>query len=235
MLTARTPARTRAPRRGAARGLSLVELLIGSAVGLIVIGGALTLFVQNVVGSRHMLVETRLNQDMRTALDLVTRDLRRAGYWGNAIQGTTLVGAAAGTAANPYSPVSADDSNQAVEYRFSRDAAENNAVGNNEQFGFRIHDGRLQMQTASGDWNDLTDRRAMTVTAFAATPTQTTLHLGSLCPRACAAGTPNCPTITVRSFAVTMSATSGSDDQVKRTMRGAVRLRNDQLAGVCPA
>jgi len=31
-------------------------------------------------------------------------------------------------------------------YRFSRDANENNALDGNEQFGFRIQNGALQMQ-----------------------------------------------------------------------------------------
>ena len=71
-------------RRGQ-RGLSLVELLVGLALGLLVVaGGAALLARQHLREHRALLLEARLMQDLRTAADLVARDLRRAGYWGDA-------------------------------------------------------------------------------------------------------------------------------------------------------
>ena len=58
--------------------------MVGVAVGLFVAGGAAKLFVDNLSNNRRMLVETRINQDLRAATDLIARDLRRAGYWRNA-------------------------------------------------------------------------------------------------------------------------------------------------------
>ena len=66
------------------RGLSIVELLIGLAIGLFIVGGAIKLFVDNLTNNRRLLLETRVNQDLRAAADLIARDLRRAGYWRNA-------------------------------------------------------------------------------------------------------------------------------------------------------
>ena len=65
-------------RRGS-RGLSLIELMVAVAIGLFLVSGAMTLFVSNVVSSRRLSVETRMNQEMRAAADLIARDVRRAG------------------------------------------------------------------------------------------------------------------------------------------------------------
>ncbi len=217
-----------------ARGLSLIELLVGMVVGLFIVGGALTLFVRNVVGSRQLLTETRLNQDLRSAMDLVTRDLRRAGYWGNAINGTIAIGTTAVTAANPYSTVTSSGSE--VTYDFSTDLVENNALNasGDEQFGARLNGAAIQLQTSSGTWTDITDPRSLTITAFTITPTNTVLDLGTFCVKTCAAGSPGCPTVTVRSFSIAVTGQSVRDANVQRSLRSIVRPRNDTLAGVCP-
>lgn len=208
--------------------------MVGVAVGLLVVSGALSLFARNIVGSRHLLTETRLNQDLRAATDVIARDLRRAGYWGNAIQGTIAIGAGSVTAQNPYAALSGSTEN-GFTYGFSRDNVENNVLDSAEQFGFRLNSGVLQMQTASGVWQDLTDGKTLSVSAFTVTPTVTTLSLGSLCPKNCGAGTPNCPTTTVRSFAIAITGSAVSDNTIVRSMNSTVRVRNDQLAGQCPA
>ncbi len=226
---------TRGPSARRARGLSLVELLVGVTVGLFIVGGALTLFARNVVGSRQLLAETRLNQDLRNATDLITRDLRRAGFWGNAIQGTIAIGATAVTTTNPYKALTSASSE--VTYEFSTDAVENNALNasGDEQFGARLNNGALQLQVSNGTWTDITDARSMTVTAFAITPTTTAIDLGGFCAKTCAAGTLNCPTVTMRSFTILVTGQSVSNANVQRSLRSTVRPRNDALDGVCPA
>lgn len=230
--------RFRRSPRGRSRGLSLVELMVGVAVGLIVVAGALSMTVQNLSGSTRLLADARFNQDLRAAVDLITRDLRRAGYWGNAIAGTQAVGATAVTTPNPYRGVTGSTAN-GFSYQFSRDqnAAENNALDTNERFGFRVQSGALQMRRDDGDWEDVTDTKVMTIATggLVITPSVTTVSLGNLCPRTCTAGTPNCPTTTVRSFAVTLTATGTGVRAAQRSLSTTVRLRNDQLDGACPA
>ena len=223
------------PRRSR-RGLSIVELLVGVAVGLLVVAGALSMSASNMGKSRQLLSDVRFNQDLRVAADLITRDLRRAGYWGAAISGTQAIGATSDTAQNPYSgaAVSGDG---VVQYRFSRDATENNTLDPNEQFGFRIHDGVLQMRADADGWRDVTDPKEMTVPSdgLSIVPTETEVPLGHLCPRICNPGTPNCPASKVRSYEIVLTATSATDAAVTRELRTTVRLRNDQLSGRCPA
>jgi prepilin peptidase dependent protein B len=61
------------------QGLSLVELMVGIAIGLVIVAAALFALTHHLRANRSLLVEARLAQDLRTAADLITRDLRRAG------------------------------------------------------------------------------------------------------------------------------------------------------------
>lgn len=62
------------------RGFSLVELLIAMAVGLVVLGVAFSIFtVQNKsLNNQEQLVE--LQQSVRAAMDMMSREVRMAGY-----------------------------------------------------------------------------------------------------------------------------------------------------------
>lgn len=64
------------------QGASLIELLIGVAVGLFVAAGALTMFMSAFSSSTQNLGMTHLDQQLRAAMDVMTRNMRRAGYNG---------------------------------------------------------------------------------------------------------------------------------------------------------
>ncbi len=61
------------------RGLSLVELMVGSAISLMVVAVALLALTHHLRGSQSLLLEARLMQDLRTTTELVAHNLRRAG------------------------------------------------------------------------------------------------------------------------------------------------------------
>lgn len=63
-------------------GFTLVELLVGMAIGLIVAGGAMAMFV-SIARSTSTIVQTnRMQQELREIGLVMTRDIRRAGYSG---------------------------------------------------------------------------------------------------------------------------------------------------------
>ena len=65
-----------------AQGFTLVELLVGMALGLIVAAGAMAMFV-SIARSTSTIVQTnRLQQELRSIALVMTRDIRRAGYSG---------------------------------------------------------------------------------------------------------------------------------------------------------
>jgi prepilin peptidase dependent protein B len=236
------------------RGLSIVELLVGVALGLFLVAGATTLFVTNLGNSRQLLLEARINQDLRATTDLITRDLRRAGYWGASLAGTTatVVGGISTTTPNPYRTITPGA--EIVEYAFSRDTVEDNTLANNENFGFqRVLNangvGVIQMKVGTGNWQTVTDPQAMDVTALNVTPTETNVDVRTACAVTCCsdadviAGTcvtrniaagASCPTIRVRQYAVALTANAVGNARVVRTLQTRVRPRNDEYSGVCP-
>ena len=233
---ARTSARHCAGRRGQ-RGFSLIEMMIGLAVGLFVLGGTLSVFVSNVTNSRRMLVEARLQQDLRAAADLITRDLRRAGYWGHALAGTVAVGSGSATTPNPYAAISSTASSVGYNYSAAANgtAVENDVLDAGEQFGFRIDaNGVVQMQTTATTWQDLTDKNVMKVTALSIDASASAaVPMGSVCATPMAPGAANSPYIVLRHYTLTLTAQAASDDRVTRQLRTRVKARNDAYVGAC--
>lgn len=64
------------------RGLSLVELLVGVAVGLLLLVGLSSVYVSTAKGGRTTTQVNQLSQEMRAVMDIMVNDIRRAGYWG---------------------------------------------------------------------------------------------------------------------------------------------------------
>lgn len=237
------------PRRH--RGLSLVEMLVGLTIGLFVLAAAFLGVTTSLRENRMLLLEARLQQDLRTAMDLVSRDIRRAGYWGNAQAGVWTTGVTAVTA-NPYATISimpgrpakvlstaavtvtATNPSTALDYTIAVDA--NNTVDNGETFNFRLQDGKIQMLISGGTWQDVTDPNTIFITGFTITPRVTWIPLYDQCLTACNPTTQNCPEVAIRS--VTVSLTGRPPDAstgVLRTLTSQVRLRNNQITGACPA
>lgn len=81
-------------RYASQRGFTLVELMVGVVVGLFVVLAASTIYLNSTSASRDSVYANRLNQDMRTIMDIMVADIRRAGYWASAATGND--------AANPF-------------------------------------------------------------------------------------------------------------------------------------
>ncbi len=219
------------------RGLSLIEMMIGLAIGLLVIAVAAAMLVGRIREHRALLVEARLMQDLRTSMDIVTRDLRRAGFWGDATAAMRATSTTSAGAANPYtalSPVS--DASDTVSFQLSRDASENNVVDDNEQFGFRLRKGVIEMLIGDGGWQALTDAGTMFVVSFEVVPSLQQTSLSDACIKPCDVSSAVCgPVQQVRNLAVAITARASADSKVVRSLTSQVRLRNDVILGACPA
>ena len=64
------------------QGLSLVELMVAITISLILLGGAVSLFVNNRINYQHNDNLSRLQENARFAMEFLVRDLRMAGYFG---------------------------------------------------------------------------------------------------------------------------------------------------------
>src|SRR5664279_4478155 len=148
------------------RGLSMIELLIGTAIGLVIVAAGTVVVMHHARENRVLVIEARLMQDLRSAADIVSRDLRRAGYWAAAASGVRSNDGSA-VVANPYAAVTPDAAaSDAVRLSFSRDASENDVVDSNEQFGFRLRNSAIELQLGDSNWQALTDPATLAVTAF---------------------------------------------------------------------
>jgi len=62
------------------KGFSLVELLVALVIGLFVAGIVTTMYISVLRANSTTVQLARLNQDLQAALDIMSRDIQRAGY-----------------------------------------------------------------------------------------------------------------------------------------------------------
>ena len=218
-------------RRRTSRGLSLVELMVGLALGLFIVATALFLLSEHLRENRNLLLQARLQQDLRTTLDLMSQHLHRAGFWGTPQAAIWQTDAT--PQSNPYAALA--PSNNSVLFYASRDAQENQQIDSNESLGFRLQQGVLQMRLGAGGWQSLTDPQVMQVTQLQIQPHIHEQSLADLCHRPCPPTSTTCPPRQqVRSVQVNLQASATHDTQMQRSLHTQVRLRNDVVVGSCP-
>jgi prepilin-type N-terminal cleavage/methylation domain-containing protein len=219
------------------RGLSLVELMVGMAVGLLVVAGAALVTSTQISDSRRLLLETQMQQDLRAAADIITRDLRRAGSWGytNLARDTVWSNASPAPSVNPYMGITLTGTPATeVGYSYYR------KTGTVGPFGFKLEGGVIKSYITGTSWQELTDSKVMTVTGFTVTPIDGP-PVKLPCPHDCPAGGTACfPTWTVRQLVVNISAQAVSDPAIVRSIRAVAKPRNDLLtpsamSQVCPS
>jgi type II secretory pathway component PulJ len=165
--------------------VSLVELLVGVAVGLFVVLGAIAIYVGTSKGGREILLVNRLNQDVRSIMDIMVGDLRRTGYSAQGPATGLNVFTTSGGAATDIR-VSGDADNRCILFAYDttwRNAggavvSNPGAVDNGIDFGgFRLQNGVVQAlrststSTTDADcaqlgWEDLNDTRVIRVTGL---------------------------------------------------------------------
>lgn len=245
--------RTPAPRQAAQRGLSIVEMMVGIAIGLIIVAASTLMVAGQLADNRRLMLETQIQQDLRAAADLIARDLRRAGYWKDAHLGTAPAAAAGTGLGNPYTALELPDSAEplrAIRYAYAdRFAAENQAVDAGERRGFRLSNGVIQTELGNGNWQPVTDSNVLAVTGFETEPRLECVALR--CPAgnaacllmarrpadqvpSCGAGDSPCPAfLQVRSVSLTITGSATHEPSLVRAIRTRVRLRNDAVADTC--
>ncbi|MBY5993429.1 PilW family protein [Ferrimonas balearica] len=72
------------------RGFTLVEMMIAMVLGLIVLGATLAFFTSNLRANNTTLQLARLNQELQTLSTMMVRDIRRAGFRGDAVANRDL-------------------------------------------------------------------------------------------------------------------------------------------------
>lgn len=227
------------PRRARRqRGLSIVELLVGLAVGLFVVAGAALVVGGQLSSNRTLLLDTQLQQDLRAAAEFVGRELRRAGSMsdGQSIDRIWVPTYSTPPKLNLYANALSPNSGEttSINYEYYRGAG-------STAFGFDLSGGKIRSKI-EGSYQDLTDSNVMVVDVFTITLANTsTLTLP--CATECVGGGTACwPTIVVRDAIIDIQAHAKNDTAVTRSIRTTVKLRNDFVrrgpgitSGFCPA
>jgi type II secretory pathway component PulJ len=151
-------------------GVSLPGLLIGMTLGGLVLTGLATVYLLTARGTLESMRSARLNQELRGVIELMQRDIRRAGYWARPV--------GARSADNPFQSEIAGIMNDLRTgaatgeagdscLTYSYDLNSNGLIGlcegcapsmapfdaapydqsNVEMFGFRLRSGAIQMRT----------------------------------------------------------------------------------------
>jgi len=140
-------------------GVTLIEALVGLAIGLMVIAAMIAVMFNTFGTGAKSIGLTSLQQELRMTMQMITRDLRRASYNMEAIQcfGVSTCGANSGDPM--YGKLAADitintdGNNDCLIYEWDR-SADGDATNNNNG-GFRLRTsngrGRIEMWLGTGD------------------------------------------------------------------------------------
>jgi type IV pilus assembly protein PilW len=178
-------------------GVTLIELMIGMLVGIIVLGSTMAFFSSSVESQTDNIRLTRLNQDLRSLMDIMARDIRRAGF-----STSTPDSNWASVNDNPFFAATTDiaiyNTGSCIVYSYNRDDDDDDGTGvpevpsvvdSNEFLGFRLNGTTLQMRNGGGStnanctdgsWQAVTDSD-VSITALTFTmPAASTLNVTSM-------------------------------------------------------
>ena len=144
------------------RGETLMGLLVGLSVGLIVLTAGSALLSNQLRGHRMALQDSHLHHDLRTAMDWMARELRKAQYSANAWETRSSTACDDAFCDGPE-----DFSIEGDWIDFSHDRNHNGKQDNNECMGFRLAGKALLAKrscSASGDWLAITDNASLQIT-----------------------------------------------------------------------
>jgi type IV pilus assembly protein PilW len=145
------------------RGETLIGLLVGLSVGLVVLTAGSALLAHQLRGHRIALQDSHLNHDLRSAMDWMARELRKAQYSAKAWETRSPI-----TCVDTFCDGFEDFSIEDDWIDFSYDRNHNGLQDDNECMGFRLSGSELSAKrscSASGSWLAITDRSSLEITA----------------------------------------------------------------------
>ncbi|WP_303907626.1 PilW family protein [Thiohalomonas denitrificans] len=230
-------------------GLSLVELMIGLAVGLIVTAAVTSVYIMTIKSNSETLKAANLSQQLRSVAMVITSDVRRAGYWYGAKP----------DAHNPFTVTGTNlnilDGGKCILYTYDRNA--DGSVDSSEYFGFKKNGDEVWMKQSGANTTDCTDGNWQGVTDDGTVIIDDLIFttLGGKCQNtvteeiwtvdgagvqtdapceATAASSYTAPVsgddlVEVRRINVTLTGHLESDSAVIRTVTSSIKVRNDRI------
>jgi Tfp pilus assembly protein PilW len=243
-------------------GLGLVELMVGITVGLIVTAGASMVAVNQINEHRRLTLETQVQQDLRSAADIIQQDIRRIGFRGNSELGVWAPerGTVDGSYSvirtaqpSPYNDVGEERKGQSgtqLNYSYALTDTQskytNNSLDTKEKMGLKWDSSNkalyVQLGVAAdgtGNWQPITDPQVVEIVDFSITVFEQQISVGDFCDTACVAiatpaGSATCPQQLVRRVEFTIIGQAKHDANVRRTISSVEFIRSNGIIGACP-
>lgn len=216
------------------QGFSLVELMIAMTVGLFLMGGIVSIFGASAKAQSDSMQTARLQQELRATTSIMRTDIRRAGYWGNALPSLG--------ANNPFTTAATDINvlNGGACILYSYDLNHDGIVDNNsEYFGFRLNNNAIEMRTAgtsttdcsiNTEWATVTDSNIVTITSLDFdTSNYDCSNISNPADTDCTVPVVGDVMQTIRQLNISLTGNLTNSAMIARTYNDIIRVRNDRL------
>lgn len=207
--------------RSRQKGVSLIELMVALGISLVLLLGMTRFLSTSLTSNASTMKATRLNQELRAIMLLISRDVRRAGYWGNASSG---IGVGSAAYSNPFGTVNTATAG-CILYSYDRDG--DGSQDGDEQYGVLLSGGVALLRSggsgysctpgANNTWEALSDSNVTTIGTLTFSLASTPYYLSG------SSG----PNVLTRTVTITLAGQLKSDSSVKQTLTETVKLEND--------
>lgn len=211
-------------------GFTFTELLVALTINTLLLAALITIFLANLDHYHRAMNTTRLNQQLQSALDIMTSDIRRAGYWVNANNDIRL-----DQNTNPFMAVATDITtnvaNNCILFSYDHDSngtlSTISSASDDEHYGYRLNNQALQTRppgatfsctAPSSEWENMTDPNFVTITNLVFTLTTSTITTG-----------PGTKGVRLRNVDISITGQLASDATVIKTLTQHVKVRNDKF------
>lgn len=211
------------------RGFTLVELLIALLISSLLFIGLISMYFSTVQHGGKMLNTNRLYEQLSAAMELMSGDIRRAGYWA---QASTDVGTSANT--NPFMASGVRltiSGGNCILFVFDNNADATFPSINNgtddERYGYRLRNGAIQARPSTApfdcaattaEWENITDPNLITVTNLTFTQTQKSVSVGTS------------SNLFFTYIDINLSGRLTNDSAMQMTLTNHIRIHNDRFA-----
>jgi prepilin peptidase dependent protein B len=211
-------------------GITLIELMVALVINALIFIFLIGIFANNLTNYNLSLNTNRLNQQLEEIMQIMTSDIRRAGYWAN-----ESADIATNTNTNPFQNASsgtdiAVGGSPNTCLTFTYDHNKNGTLPgtstttDDERYGYRLNGTNIQTRpwgatfncsATASSWENMNDS-SITITALTFTINSSTVTTG-----------PGAQAITERSVDITLTGKLTATPSITKTLTQHVRINND--------
>ena len=163
------------------KGASLIELMIAMALGIAALSAVASVVGFGIGVNGKLMANSRLNEEINSIGDLLTRDVKRAGFNADTIAMITSPSDSPSAFSNSVivSEHSDEDNDSCLLYAYDQNA--DGVLDINDNFGFRLRNSAVEIRVGGATcenigWQPLTDTDIVTITDLRFTSNQVTYN-----------------------------------------------------------